>query len=180
MTMVADNTAQARLSKRFEKWDSDGNGVLEPSDFVAEAARIATALGQSPDSPQGVALRNAFQSMFENLAERVGVSPQGPLSQEQFLGAAGELFQGGDAAFNRVLGPVANGIVGLCDRNADGVIDAAEFGSWLGAVGGLDESSAAEAFRRIDTDGDGVLSEQELLAAIRDFHFGRLEVELLG
>ncbi len=172
MTMVADNTAQARLSKRFEKWDSDGNGVLEPSDFVAEAARIATALGQSPDSPQGVALRNAFQSMFENLAERVGVSPQGPLSQEQFLGAAGELFQGGDAAFN--------GIVGLCDRNADGVIDAAEFGSWLGAVGGLDASSAAEAFRRIDTDGDGVLSEQELLAAIRDFHFGRLEVELLG
>ncbi|MCW5249610.1 EF-hand domain-containing protein [Streptomyces sp. SHP 1-2] len=178
--MVADNTAQARLSKRFEKWDKDGNGVLEPSDFVAEAAEIAAALGQAPDSPRGAALRDAFQSMFEALADRAGVSPQGPLNRDQFHAAAGELFQGGEAAFNTVLGPVAKGIIGLCDRNDDGVIDASEFAGWLRAVAGLDEAAAAEAFRQIDADGNGTLSEDELLAAIREFHFGRLEFELLG
>ncbi|MFC7979915.1 EF-hand domain-containing protein [Streptomyces cinereoruber] len=179
MTMAIDNVAQERLSKRFDKWDADGNGLLEPSDFTAEAANIARAFGESPESPKATALRDGFVAMFEELARRAGVAPQGSIDRAQFLQAAGEVVQGGAATFDPVFSPVAKGIVGLADRNGDGVIDGTEFATWLKALG-LGEAQAREAFKQIDADGDGTLSEQELLAAVRKFHLGELDVELLG
>ncbi|MFJ4869827.1 EF-hand domain-containing protein [Streptomyces sp. NPDC088757] len=179
MTMAIDNVAQERLAKRFDKWDADGNGLLEPSDFAAEAADIARAFGESPESPKASALRDGFVALFGDLARRAGVAPEGSIDREQFLRAAGEIVQGGAATFDPAFSPVAKGIVGLADRDGDGVIDGNEFATWLKALG-LGEAEAREAFRQIDTDGDGTLSEQELLAAVRKFHLGELDVELLG
>ncbi|MGW0363389.1 EF-hand domain-containing protein [Streptomyces sp. NPDC002990] len=179
MTMAVGNVAQERLSKRFDKWDTNGDGVLEPSDFTTEAATIARAFGESPDSKKAVALRDGFIAMFEHLARKAGTTPQGPLSREQFLKAAGEVVKGGAATFNPVMGPVTKGIVALADRDGDGVIDGAEFAAWLQVLG-LGEAEARDAFRQIDTDGSGKLSEDELLAAVRAFHLGELDVELLG
>jgi Ca2+-binding EF-hand superfamily protein len=70
-------------------------------------------------------------------------------------------------------------IVGLCDRNNDGKINQEEFIAYLKGVG-VDESAALDAFRQIDTDGSNELTVDELLAAVRDFHYGKLDVPLLG
>lgn len=64
--------ANDRLVKRFEKWDTDGNGVLEASDFQGEAARIAQNLGKSADSPEVQELHSAFQGLYEHLAQKAG------------------------------------------------------------------------------------------------------------
>ncbi len=136
-------------------------------------------LRRVPESPKASALRDGFVALFGDLARRAGVAPQGSIDREQFLRAAGEIVQGGAATFDPVFSPVAKGIVGLADRNGDGVIDGTEFATWLTALG-LGEAEARDAFKQIDTDGDGTLSEQELLAAVRKFHLGELDVELLG
>ncbi|GHA89098.1 EF-hand domain-containing protein [Streptomyces termitum] len=179
MTMAVGNVAQERLSKRFDKWDANGDGVLEPSDFVTEAANIARAFGETPDSAKGEQLRDGFTAMFQHLAAKAGVGAQGPLDRAQFLRAAGEVVEGGAATFNPVLGPVTRGIVALADKNGDGVIDDAEFATWLNAIG-LGEEEGRAAFQQIDTDKSGTLSEDELLDAVRRFHTGELDVELLG
>ncbi|GGY50458.1 EF-hand domain-containing protein [Streptomyces omiyaensis] len=179
MTMAVGNIAQERLAKRFDKWDANGDGVLEPSDFVTEAANIATAFGETPDSAKGAQLRDGFIAMFEHLADKAGVGAQGPIDRAQFLQAAGEVVEGGAATFNPVLGPVTKGIVALADKNGDGVIDEAEFAVWLHVIG-LGEKEGRAAFQQIDTDGSGTLSEDELLTAVRRFHTGDLDVELLG
>ncbi|GGR56955.1 EF-hand domain-containing protein [Streptomyces roseolus] len=171
--------AQERLAKRFEKWDVNGDGVLEPSDFVTEAANIARAFGETPESAKGKQLRDGFTAMFDLLADKAGASAQGQINRAQFLQAAGEVVEGGAATFNPVLGPVTKGIVALADKNDDGVIDETEFAAWLGAIG-LDEKEGRAAFQQIDTDKDGSLSENELLDAVRKFHTGELDVELLG
>ncbi|MEU8541397.1 EF-hand domain-containing protein [Streptomyces sp. NPDC048717] len=171
--------ANDRLVKRFEKWDTDGNGVLEAGDFQAEAARIAKNLGKA-GSPEGEQLVNAFQALFEGLAERVGVSADGSISQDQFLATTKEmLFEEGEASFNRALGPVVNALVNVCDEDKDGHINPVEFSSWLTAVGVSDEN-IGQKFAEVDADGDGRLSEDELLRVMREFHFGTLDVELLG
>ncbi|WP_030673990.1 EF-hand domain-containing protein [Streptomyces cellulosae] len=171
--------ANDRLVKRFEKWDTDGNGVLEASDFQGEAARIAQNLGKSADSPEVQELHSAFQGLYEHLAQKAGV-PGGAISREQFLAATGELlFKEGEASFNRALSPIVKALISLCDDNHDGEIDAREFQAWLSAVG-VPVSQAGQMFQKVDRNGDGKLSEDELLQVVRDFHFGRLEVDLLG
>ncbi|KAB8161257.1 EF-hand domain-containing protein [Streptomyces sp. 3MP-14] len=176
--MANNPVIDARLSKRFDKWDFDRNGVLEREDFVQEAARIARSFGKSADSPEAEALRDAFVGLFDYLSAQAGGSPT--LTRDAYQQVASDLvYVQGEAAFNRALGPVVSGLVGLADQNADRLISGEEFASWLTALG-LDTASAKESFQKVDTDGDGQLSEEELLTAIRQYHFGQLDVELLG
>ncbi|SOD63388.1 Ca2+-binding protein, EF-hand superfamily [Streptomyces zhaozhouensis] len=168
----------ARLSKRFDKWDFDRNGVLEREDFEQEAARIARSFGKSATSTEAGALRDAFLGLFDYLSAQSGGNPT--VSRDEFLRSAGDLvYTQGEAAFNRALGPVVSGLVGLADKNNDRLINGDEFAAWLTALG-LDATSAKEAFQQVDTDGNGQLTEEELLAAVRQYHFGQLDVELLG
>ncbi|WP_243787943.1 EF-hand domain-containing protein [Saccharopolyspora gloriosae] len=172
--------ANDRLRKRFAKWDLDGSGRLERADFEKEAVQIAQAFGKDVESAEAQAVRDALTGLFEYLANAGGLTAGGALSEDEFLRITQKLiFEDGEAEFNKVLGPLVRSIIGLCDKNADGKIDAEEFASWLNAVG-LDRAHAAQAFVDVDTDSNGELTADELLAAVREFHFGRLDVELLG
>ncbi|MBE9373691.1 EF-hand domain-containing protein [Saccharopolyspora sp. HNM0983] len=177
---MSNATATERLRKRFAKWDVDGSGSLEQADFQKEAEQIAQAFGKSPSGKEAAELNDAFASMFRHLAEDAGIGAAGSLTEDDFVRVAQKLmFEDGAESFNRVLGPVMRGIVGLCDKNADGQINRQEFASWLTAVG-VDDAQATDAFDRVDTNGNGELTVDELLDAVRQFHFGELDVELLG
>ncbi|MEV6824965.1 EF-hand domain-containing protein [Amycolatopsis sp. NPDC051102] len=169
-----------RLRQRFAKWDVDGSGTLERADFEREAERVAGAFGAQPGSKEATALRDAFRNLFDFHAREAGVPPNGSVSEDQFIRINEKLmFSEGEASFNRVLRPVMQAIVGLCDRNADGMINQEEFIAYLQGVG-VDQSTAQDAFRQIDTDNSGELTVDELLAAVRNFHYGKLDVPLLG
>ena len=169
-----------RLRRRFAKWDVDGSGTLERTDFEREAERVSGAFGAQPGSKEAIALRDAFRNLFDFHAREAGVPQNGSVSEEQFIRINEKLmFSEGEASFNRVLRPVMQAIVGLCDRNADGVINQEEFIAYLQGVG-VDQSTAQDAFRQIDTDNSGELTVDELLAAVRNFHYGKLDVPLLG
>jgi Ca2+-binding EF-hand superfamily protein len=169
-----------RLKKRFEKWDVNGNGRIEKSDYEAEAHRIIRAFDEDPSSPQARALIDAYISMYEFLATKAGVGANGAMTEDQFLGVVeAQVFAEGDAGFNRVVRPTVAAMVGLCDTDGDGEVSPSEFRKWLEAIG-VDASSAVESFRTIDTNGSGTLTVDELVAAVRAYHFGTLDVPLLG
>lgn len=171
--------ANDRLKQRFEKWDVDGNGALERSDFEQEAADIARNFGTDVNSPEGRNLRKAFNDLFDFQASQAGVGPNGRISLSQFVAVNEKVMQQGESTFDRVLRPIVKALIDLCDDNHDGMINQAEYAKWLKAVG-VDSSTARSTFSQIDTNGDGELSQNELLAAVRDFHFGKLDVPLLG
>jgi Ca2+-binding EF-hand superfamily protein len=175
---MATATQTSRLKQRFEKWDVDHNGVLERSDYEAEARRIIKSFGETGDSPKGRALLNAYLQMYDQMAGKVGTT-QGVTEQQYTQYVQNEMFSMGDAGFNRVLRPTISAIVNLCDTDGDGEINPREFAAWLRAVG-VDSADAKAAFEQIDADGDGQLSVDELIQAVRDFHEGKSDVALLG
>ena len=167
-----------RLKQRFQKWDVNGNGYIERSDYEAEAQRIIKAFGETPTSPKARALLDAYLGMYDQMARKVGAR-QG-VTEEQFIQyVESQMFEQGDAGFNRVLRPTITAIVNLCDTDGDGLVSPAEFKRWLNAVG-VPATEADQAFRKLDTDGDGNLSVEELTQAVKDFHAGTSDVSLLG
>jgi len=177
---MSNSLAKDRLRKRFARWDVDGNGLLELEDFRQEAARIAAGFGAAPDAPGVQALHGAFEALYTHLAVQSGVGAQAGISEQGFLQATEQLlFAEGEAAFTRALAPVVKALITLADCDGNGTLDAAEFETWLTAIG-LPRDTAADAFQKIDENGDGQLSEDELLRVVREYHYGRLDVELLG
>jgi Ca2+-binding EF-hand superfamily protein len=167
------------MSQRFEKYDSNSDGVLERSDFESEAAQTARAFGTDVDSPEGQALRRAYNDLFDFQANLAGVGPNGKITHDQFVQANQRLMDKGNSGFDRMIRPLIKALVGICDDNHDGSINQAEYAKWLRAIG-VDQSTARSTFSQIDTNGDGELSEDELLDAVREFHMGNLDVPLLG
>ena len=116
--------ANDRLTQRFQKWDTNGDGALELADFQEEARRIADAFGKDSSSPETRNPANAFTGLFEYLARQAGVGKNGSLSEDQFIEVNERLmFEEGEASFNRVMRPVIKGVIGMCDDNHDGQIN---------------------------------------------------------
>ncbi|PRY02381.1 EF-hand domain-containing protein [Allonocardiopsis opalescens] len=174
--MVAAATVSDRLAQRFRLWDVDGNGVVERSDFEAEAERIITAL-DAQGTPQGDELRRSYLEMFDGLSRAAGTDR---MTAEQFEKVAEkEIISKGDAGFSRVLGPTIQSIVQVLDTDSDGEVSRVEMQKWFMAIG-LQEEEADAAFAELDTDGSGRLSTTELVDAVRDYHLGRNDIPLLG
>lgn len=172
--------AKNRIKHRFDKWDANGDGFLERTDMEQEAEEITRAFDKDPSSPEGQAIKAANAGLFDLLAGQAGVSANGRLTEEQFRSTAENLiFEQGEAAFNRALTPLVEGIIRLCDKNADGKINRAEFRSWL-SVFGHSAADADDTFAQIDKDGNDELTTDELLGALRDYHFGRLSADLIA
>lgn len=174
--MTTATKADSRLEQRFRLWDSNGNGVIERSDFETEADGIISRLG-AEGTAKGNALRQAYLSMFERLAEAAGTQQ---MNREQFVAVAEqEIISKGDAGFASVVQPTIQAIVDVLDTDGDGEIDPDEMTKWFDAIG-LSGAEAERAFAEMDTDGSGKLSTTELVNAVRDYHLGRNDIPLLG
>lgn len=168
-----------RLRQRFQMWDVDRNGRISRSDYEAEARRIIGAFGETPDSLRGAAVLDAYLRVHDFLAGRTGLGNR-PMTEDQFVAVLeNEMFRHGDAGFGKVLRPMVRAVVDLCDTDGDGQVNRAEFRQWLRALG-LDQGRADEAFRLLDTDGDGALTADELMRAVKDYYYGDLDIPLFG
>jgi hypothetical protein len=170
---------EERVSQRFALWDTDNDGTVDASDFENEAKRILDAVGASADTPRGRAVSDAYAQLWRSLAQAGGVPASGSLTDAQVTAIGQAIFQQGEAGFSETVRPVIRSIADLLDPDGDGKISPAEFRKWMDAIG-VDTSSAKESFSAIDTDGDGSLSVDELVHAVRDFHLGKVHHPLLG
>ncbi|MFJ5927207.1 EF-hand domain-containing protein [Kitasatospora sp. NPDC092948] len=170
-----------RTQKRFDLWDVNGDGQIDRDDWNAEATRILQAFGETSASPAGRALTEAYLGMWSFFAEKAGIDEHGgALTPEQFNHIAEEhVLENGGAGFGRIVKPTIQAMVELVDVDGDGQVNPAEFKTWLDAIG-VEGIEPADAFRQIDANGDGQLSVDELVHAVRAYHVGELDVPLLG
>ncbi|MFD0773219.1 EF-hand domain-containing protein [Streptomonospora algeriensis] len=133
-------------------------------------------LNEDETSPRGRAVYDAYTQMWDYPASKSG---RNSLNADEFAAVAdAEIISQGDAGFSRVLRPTIRAVVDLLDSDGEGRVSPEEFKRWLDAVGVTADSDAV--FGDIDTHGNGYLSVDELMAAVRGYHLGRSDVPLLG
>ncbi|WP_329028081.1 EF-hand domain-containing protein [Streptomyces sp. NBC_00690] len=178
---MTTSVQNGRVQSSFAGWDVDGDGRIDRADWEADARRVLQAFGETPASPSGRALSDAYLDLWDFLAEKAGIDAHtGALTPEQFKTVVDDRIIGSDGAgFAKALTPAIKALIKLADRDGDGQINPREFMTWLKAVG-VRTSDMGTPFAQIDTSGNGQLSTEELVQAVRAYYLDEVDVPLLG
>lgn len=74
-------------------------------------------------------------------------------------------------AFDAAYAPFINTVMAMADHDGDGKLDRHEYRSWFVTAFGISELDSDVGFDKVDADGDGYVTQEEMLAAIRDYYF---------
>ncbi|MEV4251567.1 EF-hand domain-containing protein [Spirillospora sp. NPDC049652] len=167
--MSSPDMLTAKISHGFDRLDADGDGRLTEHDHVLMGQRTAAALGHPSGSAAERQIIDAYLRIWRDLHLPHVPGGGGAISKEQFIDSTRSLVSDPDAA-RATVGALAEAFLDIADTDADGSVTPDEFLAFQrGHFPGLEASDAAEAFRHLDTDGDGRLSSEEFVQAVIEF-----------
>lgn len=154
------------LARSFSQLDTNGNGVLEQEDFQALARRALQELGEAPNSPKRQALIQSYDSLWSNIAMG-DTDDDGSVDREEY-----KAFMTNVASRHTITGIMTRISMSITDLDGDGKISLEEYLRSPNFTG--DPLPVRhELFRKMDTDGDGYVSSQEMAQAMEASFSGR-------
>ncbi|MDR3389308.1 MAG: EF-hand domain-containing protein [Rudaea sp.] len=149
---VTQDEFLAAAKKRFARMDKNGDGKLTPDELAAPRwpRRQADASQASVETAKGSRGAQFAQKHFDKL----DTNHDGVVSIDEYLAAATAMYQ-------------------KLDSQGTGKLTAQELASSPQALK-RDERRAQHEIKRLDTNGDGVVTQDEYLAAAR-IRFGKLD-----
>jgi hypothetical protein len=160
-----------KLARRFRTYDTDGDGFIERRDFVEAATRLAEEFGLVPESPVRQRLDALCLGLWEHLSTVTDTDDDGRIGPAEYKAAFAAGLLETPASFDDGYRPFLDVIMEIADEDGDGRLVADEHVRWTGSLMSLPDADAREVFRRLDQDGDGFVTTDDLLAAIRDYYF---------
>ncbi|WP_030611933.1 EF-hand domain-containing protein [Streptomyces sclerotialus] len=160
-----------KLSRRFETYDLDDNGVVERTDFVRAAERMAQEFGHAPASPEIRTLKERLGAVWNSLAEAADKDRDGRLTESEFKNAFHTKVIADDEGFRTLYEPFIQAAMDIADTDKDGRLGLDEHVRWYKALMGIPEEHSTAAFRKLDRNEDGYVTREEILAAVREYYF---------
>lgn len=146
-----------KFKHMFRRFDVDGSGSVNRLDFQMVPAWITGRLGQALASPAHKSLQLAYDMVW-NVIAGMDANGDGDLTEAEWL--EGWTRAANSSAIEQVISQAADLVFDCVDTSGDGEIGADEYSTWLCAHGAT-EAIAAEAFPKLDHDGDGRISKAE-------------------
>lgn len=162
---------ERKLARRFRAHDHDGNGFLQRQDFERSAVRMAEEFGHGPESPARKRLVEISLGLWEHLRKAADLDADGRVSLEEYEAAFAAGVIDTPESFDLGYVPYIKAVVAIADEDGDGKLTASEQARWMGSLMNVAENHANEGFGRVDTDGDGLITTEELIEAIRGYYF---------
>ncbi|MFI5801519.1 patatin-like phospholipase family protein [Streptomyces sp. NPDC051561] len=155
-----------KLRAHFDVYDADADSVVGAEDFRRTARRIAEAFGHQDGSAHAAGLNGAFDTYWQRLAGEEAATAT--LDRDTF-GKSLAMLTANSASYATHLLPVVTAILNAADHDNDGFLNPAETRRLLHALG-VPESESDLVAGRLDTNGDGVTSLDELGEAFHDYY----------
>ena len=168
--MIGD-VQRRKASHYFDLIDEDDNGFVEARDFELRAKRMAEARNVT-DAATRVTLHDRVMTWWNHLCAIADFDDDDRVTREEWetywrsIQAGVEQGGNGDNETLQSLERAARGTFHAINTD-EGPISEDEYAEWL-AAWGVDES--AGAFDRLDRDDTGVLTEENLVEAVKEFY----------
>ncbi|MEZ4734637.1 MAG: hypothetical protein R3E79_46695 [Caldilineaceae bacterium] len=156
-----------KLTRLFSLYDVNRNGVVERGDYQLVAHSTAQALGYTTGSPEYDALCTEYMASWDNLQQLADSNNDTELTQAEFLTGYDKLMAQTER-FNSVILGLAKNTLLLQDRDKDGKVSQQEHRDFLVAFN-TTEAEATDTFHRLDRDGDGFLTTEEMALNTKEF-----------
>lgn len=159
----------SKISTAFDYLDRDGDGVLTEADHHLMGRSVAEGMGYAPGSAEEQTVVDAYVRIWREVHVPMDADGDGQITKEEFVAATASLV-GDEKRASSALGGLADRIMAIADRDGNGTIDLAEYTAFVrGQAPGLTPERVAEAFARMDLDGNGHLSGAELRQAVIEY-----------
>jgi Ca2+-binding EF-hand superfamily protein len=153
----------------FTHGDVNGNGVLEKADTLALAARIVASLGEPENSPKAQKLFQVFENFWTHIQANIDFDKDGKITPEEWRKGLRQSFAENPQAYKEGFRPLAEATFTICDRDGDGFLQKSEIAKFHQAFG-CSSANSQLAFEKLDIDGDGKLTIDELLSAWQEYY----------
>lgn len=158
-----------KLTRLFTLYDADGNGLLEERDYDAVARNGARALGYDPGTAEYATLHGAYMGIWQGVRQLADSNNDNQLTLDEFLAAYDKLI-GQREVFTAVILDMAKMTIAFQDKNKDGKVEMAEHVAYDMAHN-IQREEAEASFHQLDRDGDGYLTNAELIQDIDEFFY---------
>lgn len=169
-----------RVANDFELWDMDGDGRVTRDDWEAKSKRLVRTFAAEPGSPYERDLTTAYLGIWSFLAGKAGIDEHtGQLSFDAFYRVVDDyVLNGDDKGFDKAAKAILEVVTQAVDWAGNGSqLTFMEFSYWPAID--FAKNDAMDLFGRFDTDGDGVLTADDVVNTVRSYYAGELSVHML-
>jgi Ca2+-binding EF-hand superfamily protein len=131
-------------------------------------AEMFKALAEEDDEANKTAMEKAFMFWWDTLLEAGDGEPADKIGKQQFIGIMySSVIE--PETFQNAIGGVADGLIAALDTDGNGALSQEEYVRMYKALG-IPPETSGEAFRRLDRDGSGEISNAEFRHALFEYY----------
>ena len=157
-----------KLTRLFRLYDTDDDGFIGKADYERAAGNLCRAHRYAAGSAEYQGLHGVYMAAWEGLRRMADRDGDDRVSLAEHLAGYDAMLGGaGPEAFVRI----AQMSTVLADQDKDGKVSRDEMTTLLvaWADGAVDEAGAHAAFGKMDLDGDGFVSPEDMRVIVTEY-----------
>ncbi|MFJ3926196.1 EF-hand domain-containing protein [Streptomyces sp. NPDC090022] len=159
---------ERKIAARFATFDQDGNGYIDREDFSAAARAVLAEFGTTARSDQGQAVFNGAEAFWQGMAGIADVDGDQRVTREEFITGAAKRLRDSPDRFAEIARPFLHAVIAVASGGSPEGSTPEAVARVLRVLGTAAEG-AEQIARALDADGDGRISEEEILAAFAGY-----------
>ncbi|AZM53881.1 calcium-binding protein [Streptomyces sp. WAC 01529] len=159
---------ERKIAARFATFDQDGNKYISREDFSTAAAALCKEFGVTARSEKGQALYIGAEAFWQGMAGIADRDGDQRITQGEFVGGAVKRLRDNSQRFAEIARPFLHAAIAIAGSDGDGAVAPGEVERALKALG-VPEDVAAVSATGLDADGDGKITEQEIVTAFAEY-----------
>ncbi len=167
--MMLTELQEKKLTHYFNILDYNRNGFIEKDDFLGIGENLAILWQLKPGTAKYDSIINGSARPWRGLEESMKKGNVSKASLRDWLRFADKyIVNGSEDQYNKYIKSVVTGLFGFFDQNSDNQLSLKEYIDIFMAFR-IEVRYSAKAFVKLDIDKDGMISQQELFKAVKDF-----------